>query len=647
MSKDIIPQEEPKRSKKDKKDKKAKKSADPVSEETRAEKKDKEHKKKKHHDPEDITAVSERAKMDIDPPEGRVKNKKKSVKAVSNVEESAVEIAVDVPSDPKDKEKKRKIHTETSGDADPIPDGERTSKKLKKRKHDGTQETDSADKPSPSKKHKKKKHDHEADTPSANAAMTSQQPLLATPSSQPSTKSCSPAEAEAFLEKHNITISTQTNSDAVIPVISFDQLNIPDGLRGAFTGFNEPTPIQACTWPPALKGKDVVGIAETGSGKTLAFGIPALAQLIASPQKPKKKETTISVLVVAPTRELAIQTHDALSALGAPFGIASVAVFGGVPKDPQVKALANGNTDGKITRIVVGTPGRIIDLVNDGVCDLSRVNYLVLDEADRMLDKGFENDITKIISYTIQGEGRQTMMFSATWPEAVRRLASSFQHNPVRVTVGSDDLTANSRVEQVVEVFDDPREKDNRLLKCLKDLSHKKTSRKGSDEARILIFALYKKEATRIEQSLRRAGYDVGALHGDMSQTARMNALEKFKTGETGLLVATDVAARGLDIPNVGAVINYTFPLTLEDYIHRIGRTGRGGRSGKSITFFTGENHERALAGELARVLREGGFDTQADNLKQFPMTIKKKGHAAYGAFFRDDITAAPTKIVF
>ncbi|KAG1777278.1 P-loop containing nucleoside triphosphate hydrolase protein [Suillus placidus] len=648
MSKDIIPQEESTRSKKDKKQKKVKMSADPASDEPRAEKKDKKHNKKKDketHDPEVITAVSEGAKMGVDPPEGRVKDKKKSVKSASNVEESAIEIAVDVPSEFKDKKKKHK-DTEVSGDADSIPDGERTSKKHKKRKRDVTQETNSADKPSPSKKHKKKKHDREAEAPSANAAVTSQ-PSLATPSSQPSITPCSPAEAEAFLEKHNITISTQTNSDAVVPVISFDQLNIPDGLRGAFTGFNEPTPIQACTWPPALKGKDVVGIAETGSGKTLAFGIPALAQLIASPKKLKKKESTISVLVVAPTRELAIQTHDTLSALGAPFGISSVAVFGGVPKDPQVKALAGGSTDGKITRIVVGTPGRIIDLVHDGVCDLSRVNYLVLDEADRMLDKGFENDITKIISYTIQGEGRQTMMFSATWPEAVRRLASSFQHSPVRVTVGSDDLTANSRVEQVVEVFDDPREKDNRLLKRLKDLSHKKTSRKGSDEARILIFALYKKEATRIEQSLRRTGYDVGALHGDMSQTARMDALEKFKTGETGLLVATDVAARGLDIPNVGAVINYTFPLTVEDYIHRIGRTGRGGRSGKSITFFTGENHERALAGELARVLREGGFDSQADNLKQFPMTIKKKGHAAYGAFFRDDITAAPTKIVF
>lgn len=649
----MIPQEEPTRAKKEKKQKKTKRTVDPTSDEPRdkpAEQKGKKDKNKLegNPDPEIITAASEDAKMDVDSPQGRIKNKKKSVKSVSNVEEPAIEIAVDVPSESKDKKKKKKHKdAEASGNTDSIPDGERTSKKHKKRKRDGAQEIELADKPSPHKKHKKKKFDREAEIPSANTAVTSQQPLSATPSLQSSTKPCSLNEAEAFLAKHSITISTQTNSDAVVPVISFDQLNIPDGLRGAFTGFNEPTPIQACTWPPALKGKDVVGIAETGSGKTLAFGIPALAQLIALPKKPKKKESTISVLVVAPTRELAIQTHDALSALGAPFGIASVAVFGGVPKDPQVKALTNGNADGKITRIVVGTPGRIIDLVHDGVCDLSRVNYLVLDEADRMLDKGFENDITKIISYTIQGEGRQTMMFSATWPEAVRRLASSFQHNPVRVTVGSDDLTANSRVEQVVEVFDDPREKDNRLLKRLKDLSHKKTSRKGSDEARILIFALYKKEATRIEQSLRRAGYDVGALHGDMSQTARMDALDKFKTGETGLLVATDVAARGLDIPNVGAVINYTFPLTLEDYIHRIGRTGRGGRSGKSITFFTGENHERALAGELARVLREGGFDTQADNLKQFPMTIKKKGHAAYGAFFRDDITAAPTKIVF
>ena len=186
-----------------------------------------------------------------------------------------------------------------------------------------------------------------------------------------------------------------------------------------------------------------------------------------------------------------------------------------------------------------------------------------------------------------------------------------------------------------------------RLLTVLKSLSHKKTSTTGASEARILIFALYKKEASRVEQMLSRQGYSVGALHGDMSQSARIETLDRFKNGTTGLMVATDVAARGLDIPNVGAVINYTFPLTIEDYIHRIGRTGRGGKSGRSITFFTGDGHERALAGELGRVLREGGFDYSG--LKKFPMSIKKKEHSAYGAFFRDDIPVpkGPTKIVF
>jgi len=278
----------------------------------------------------------------------------------------------------------------------------------------------------------------------------------------------------------------------------------------------------------------------------------------------------------------------------------------------------------------------------------NRVDYLVLDEADRMLDKGFENDIRNIISSTKPLEMRQTMMFSATWPEAVRRLASTFQNNPVRVTVGSDDLTASSRVEQTVEVFDDAGSKDSRLLTLLRSLTpRKKLATVETTEARVLVFALYKKEASRVEGMLRRQGYSVGALHGDMSQNARIEALEKFKNGTTALMVATDVAARGLDIPNVSMVVNYTFPLTIEDYVHRIGRTGRGGRNGKSVTFFTGDNHERSLAGELAQVLRQGGFDYEG--LKKFPLTIKKREHGAYGAFYRDDIPMpkGPTKIVF
>ncbi|KAF8060925.1 DEAD-domain-containing protein [Lyophyllum atratum] len=528
-------------------------------------------------------------------------------------------------------------------------------KKKKKRKRDAEEEkvVEKSAAGSESKKEKKKRR---KEASAAEGDTTAPSTTEATPSTSkgvsptPSASPASPAEVKQFLEKHSITIHTPDDTPPTVPVISFAQLDIPSELSKSFEGFKEPTPVQACTWPPALKGLDVVGIAETGSGKTLAFGIPALSRLITLPKTSSKKDgSTVSVLVVAPTRELAIQTHETLSALGKPFGIASVAVFGGVPKEPQVRMLKNANKgkDGLTTRIIVGTPGRILDLMQEGVCDLSGVNYLVLDEADRMLDKGFENDIRNIISSTRPAAERQTMMFSATWPEAVRRLASTFQKNPVRVTVGSDDLTANSRVEQSVEVFEDSRSKDSRLLALLRSLAHKKTSTTGASESRILVFALYKKEASRVEDMLRRQGYSVGALHGDMSQTARMETLENFKNGTTGLMVATDVAARGLDIPNVGAVINYTFPLTIEDYIHRIGRTGRGGRSGRSITFFTGDNHERSLAGELARVLREGGFEYEG--LKKFPMTIKKKEHGAYGAFFRDDIPIpkGPTKIVF
>ncbi|KAJ7171735.1 P-loop containing nucleoside triphosphate hydrolase protein [Mycena crocata] len=545
-------------------------------------------------------------KADVDDSEKKKKKKKRKHAEAEAEPEVVIETIEPVENGKKNKKRKREE------DSAPVPIAESSSSALKTEK----------DKDKKKKKHKK----------DATAATSSSAAPQATP-----------AEAAAFLAEHSITIHTPPGEEELPPILAFPQLAIPSELRSCFEGFSAPTPIQACTWPPALLGRDVVGIAETGSGKTLAFGIPALTRLITAPP-PSDNSSTISVLVVAPTRELALQTHDTLSTLGEPLGIASVAVFGGVPKEPQVRMLRNLNKRKAgpqlTTRVVVGTPGRILDLVQEGACDLSNVNYLVLDEADRMLDKGFENDIRNIISNTKQGAERQTMMFSATWPDAVRRLASTFQQNPVRVTVGSDDLTANSRVTQVVEVFDDTRSKDNRLLGHLRALGHKKTTKTGGEEARIL-------EASRVEQRLRQEGYSVGALHGDLSQSARMEALDAFKNGTTGLLVATDVAARGLDIPNVGAVINYTFPLTIEDYIHRIGRTGRGGKSGKSITFFTGENHERSLAGELARVLRESGF--QCEDLKRFPMTIKKKEHGAYGAFFRDDIPmpTGPTKIVF
>ncbi|KAL7416919.1 P-loop containing nucleoside triphosphate hydrolase protein [Mrakia frigida] len=433
------------------------------------------------------------------------------------------------------------------------------------------------------------------------------------------------AASLAYLAEHSITVS-----HPYTPLLDMATLPISAKLAPALKEFAKPTPIQACSWPALFAGKDVVGVAETGSGKTLGFGIPAMQHLLSLPQTSGRTAVpSPSILVVSPTRELALQTSATLTALCTLLGFKSVCLFGGMPKGEQVALLRQEGL-----KVVVGTPGRVLDLVNDGAVSFEKVTYLVLDEADRMLDKGFENDIRQIIGYC-PVEGRQTLMFSATWPESVRQLANTFMKTPVRITVGSDELSANSRVEQNVEVFNTSRDKDPRLLSLLRSHSAAHTGGAKHIPLRILVFALYKKEATRLEQTIRRAGFKVAGLHGDMGQKERMAALEGFVSGEVGVLVATDVAARGLDIPDVSLVINVTFPLTVEDYIHRIGRTGRGGKLGKSVTFFTGENHETALAGEFMRVLRDAGV-TIPEEMGRFPSTIKKREHGSYGAFFKD-----------
>ena len=373
--------------------------------------------------------------------------------------------------------------------------------------------------------------------------------------------------------------------------------------------------------------RDVVGIAETGSGKTLAFAIPALSSMMSSPQ-PKRRLPRM--LVLAPTRELAMQSDVVLQEFGTVAGLRSVVLYGGVPKYTQVSELNKKNVD-----CLVATPGRLKDLVNEGSCDLSKVQHLVLDEADRMLDMGFEEDVKFIISQCLPKEdGRQTAMFSATWPAAIQQIAMNYMVNPVRVYVGfeaivgsngensvDDSLSANKRVEQKVEVIDD-RQREQRLRQLLRQYSGKKE--------RILIFGLYKKEAERMEYSLRRDGFNVCSIHGNKNQEARTRALKEFKDGTCPLLVATDVAARGLDIPNVEVVINYTFPLTIEDYVHRIGRTGRAGKTGISHTFF--QPTDKSHAGELQQVMKQAG-QTPPEDLMKFGSTIKKKEHKLYGNF--------------
>ena len=395
------------------------------------------------------------------------------------------------------------------------------------------------------------------------------------------------AKIDSFVAENHLAVEDPQKQN-YRPMISFKYLDVDESQRAPFKNFTAPTPIQAACWPYLLAGRDVVGVAETGSGKTLAFGVPCV-RYIAS--LGAKERTGIKACIVSPTRELALQIHEQLMKIAGPAGLKATVVYGGTNKDEQRATL-------KGTHIVIATPGRLNDFVQEGSIDLSKVDYVVLDEADRMLDKGFEQEVRRIISAT-QPTGRQTLMFTATWPPSVRDLADTFMDKPVKVMIGenaSGELRANTRIVQEVEVMDGYAKQD-RLIQILKQYQSGKNK---SD--RILVFCLYKKEATRIEEFIRRKGFPVAGIHGDLSQQKRQESLEAFKRGTVPLLVATDVAARGLDIPAVRLVINVTFPLTAEDYVHRIGRTGRAGQDGKAITFFT--DAEKGLAGALINVLK-------------------------------------------
>ncbi|XP_027085053.1 DEAD-box ATP-dependent RNA helicase 5-like [Coffea arabica] len=412
---------------------------------------------------------------------------------------------------------------------------------------------------------------------------------------------------------------------------SFGDSGLPDNVLEYCRKFDKPSPIQSHSWPFLLDGRDFIGIAATGSGKTLAFGIPAIMHVLSERKSKTSKKVNPLCLVLSPTRELAQQIADVLSDAGQPSGVKSVCLYGGTSKAPQISSLKSG------VDIVIGTPGRLKDLIEMGVCRLNEVSFVVLDEADRMLDLGFEPEVRAILSQTCSA--RQMLMFSATWPLPVHKLAQEFMDpNPVKVVVGSEDLAANHDVMQIVEVLDD-RARDERLTNLLEKY-HK------SRRNRVLVFVLYKKEASRVENMLQRRGWKVVSISGDKAQNARNQALSLFKEGSSPLMIATDVAARGLDIPDVEVVINYSFPLTTEDYVHRIGRTGRAGKKGVAHTFFTKEN--KGLAGELINVLREAGQVVPAA-LLNFGTHVKKKESKLYGAHFREIDVNAPkaTKVKF
>lgn len=352
----------------------------------------------------------------------------------------------------------------------------------------------------------------------------------------------------------------------------FEDLSLSKSIQKAVfeLGYLEPTPIQQQAIPLVLKGSDLIGCAQTGTGKTAAFAIPIIHQLhriVGSSKKAKE----IRCLVVTPTRELAVQIGQNFDQYGKYTNLTQLTIFGGVSQVPQVDTLRKG------VDILIATPGRLLDLHKQGFIDLDHLHTLVLDEADQMLDMGFVNDVKKIVKLT--PNNRQTLLFSATMPIAIRELAEMFLKNPETVSVSPVSSTAEN-VEQKV-YFVDKTEKRNLLYHLIKN----------DNLSDVLVFSRTKHGADNVVKALRKNGIAAEAIHGDKSQNARQRVLDAFKKKEVGVLVATDIAARGIDIDQLPVVINFDLPNIPETYVHRIGRTGRAGNGGIAISFCSKDEH--------------------------------------------------------
>ena len=354
--------------------------------------------------------------------------------------------------------------------------------------------------------------------------------------------------------------------------VSFSDLDLIEPLLRALSAKNytEPTPIQARAIPPLLAGKDLLGVAQTGTGKTAAFGLPIL-QHITQARSPAGARAT-RALVLAPTRELAIQIGEEVRAYGRHLNLRQTVVFGGVGQHPQVRALARG------VDVLIATPGRLLDLLGQGHLRLDRVTHFVLDEADRMLDMGFIHDVRRVVAAL--PKQRQTAFFSATMPHEVARLAGDILTDPLRIEVAPSATTVEL-IEQHV-FFVETANKRALLAEVLKD----------PGLSRVIVFSRTKHGANRIAQQLEKRGVDAAAIHGNKSQGARQRALEGFKAGRTRVLVATDIAARGIDVDEVSHVINFDLPNEPESYVHRIGRTARAGAAGVALSFCDAEERE-------------------------------------------------------
>jgi len=355
--------------------------------------------------------------------------------------------------------------------------------------------------------------------------------------------------------------------------MTFDKLDLIEPILNALQheGYTQPTPIQEIAIPIVLKGKDLLGCAQTGTGKTAAFAIPILQQLYNNREN-DKIHRKIKVLIVTPTRELAIQIGESFAAYGRFLRFRHAVIFGGVPQNPQVNTLKAG------IDILIATPGRLLDLQSQGYVKLNELSIFVLDEADRMLDMGFIHDVKKLIK--LIPAKRQSLFFSATMPDSIRVLAGTILTNPEEVAVTPVSTTAETIQQEMYFVA--ANDKKDLLIHLLKDKSIKTA----------LVFTRTKHGADKIQRILVKANIKAEAIHGNKSQNARQNALKNFKERTTRVLVATDIAARGIDIDDLNLVINYEIPNIPETYVHRIGRTGRAGLDGKAISFCDEEELE-------------------------------------------------------
>lgn len=368
------------------------------------------------------------------------------------------------------------------------------------------------------------------------------------------------------------------------PWLRFEDVKIDKALIEPMlrAGFASPSSIQSYSWPIGISGRDMVGVAKTGSGKTLGFLLPAFAKIIG-----ERMRGGPLMLVMAPTRELAVQIdQDAKKFLGHA-GATTALAYGGAPKGDQLRELRSR------PQLLTATPGRLNDFIEMQAVDLGDICFVTLDEADRMLDMGFEPQIRKILAKVPRR--RQTFMFTATWPKEVRNLAADFMYDPVEIRVGdADALQANPDIDQRVEICRDPRDKDDRALRYIKDC-----------QEQVIVFVATKRGCETLANTINRYGARVESIHGDRDQQSRDRALGNFKAGNVKVLVATDVAARGLDVKTVRLVINYDPANNAEDYVHRIGRTGRAGMTGTAVSFLTDRDGKKA--GDIVAVMEKTG----------------------------------------